>query len=218
MRKSLIMLVLVAMLATPALAFRVVDYQWLGDADYLGCNGSEMTVTVDAAYNRDDFSAGNGLLLTKQTTTGYALGYIATIWGLEEGDEVTASVWRHDDNSAMPYFALWAHYNDALELAENARGQDMSIDDGNCYGDQRLGDQTGWEEYTYTWTVETGHTGMVIDAQVYGGAGAQLYIDDLTLVVPDHASVRTPGAVHAAGGTVTAYETETWTQVKNLFD
>ncbi|MEZ4386062.1 MAG: hypothetical protein R3D98_00510 [Candidatus Krumholzibacteriia bacterium] len=218
MRKSLITFALIGLLAVPAMAAQTYTYDWDGDADYLGCFYTFMSGQVGVNYNRAGESQGNGLLLTKNTSGGYALGFVATVWDLQEGDEVTVSIWRYDNNSAMPYFALWSHYNDALCEASDARGQDMSIDDGNCYGDQRLGDQNGWEEYTYTWTVAAGHTGMVIDAQVYGAFGAQLWVDDLSVTVPDHASVRLPDAVYASGGGVTAAEAASWTSVKNLFD
>lgn len=216
MRKSLIMLVLVALVATPALAERTINFGWTGDADFLGCVGTALTAEADVAYNYDGQSAGNGLCLTKNSISPYANGYIATVWGLEEGDQVTATCWRYDLNTNMPHFALWAHYNDALEEAEDARGQDMSVDDGNMYGDQHIGNG-GWEQYTHTWTIEAGHTGIVIDAQVYGPAGSQLYVDNLQLVIPDHASARTPGAVYASDGSFVAFESSTWTQVKSLF-
>ena len=221
MRKSLITLALAALLLAPALAFGGTNtyiYDWSGDADYLGCFHTFMSADKGPAYNRTGFSAGDGLLLTKNTIGGYALGFVATVWGLQEGDQVTASVWRYDNMSSMPYFALWAHYNDALMQAADARGQDMSVDDGNCYGDQRLGNQTGWEQYSHTWTVEAGHSGLVIDAQVYGSQGAQMYLDDLVLTVPDHASVRMPNAVYLAGFNPTPTEASTWSNVKGLFE
>jgi hypothetical protein len=218
MRKSLIMLVLVAILATPALAERVVTYDWAGSADYLGCFNTDMLADVGAGYNRDG-SAGNGLCLTKNNFGGgYALGFVATVWNLQEGDQVTVSIWRYDNMSDQPYFALWSHYNDHLEEAVDARGQDMDINDGNCYGDQKLGAQNGWEEYTHTWTIAAGHTGLVIDAQVYGPTNSQLWVDDMTITVPDHANVRTPGAIHLNDDSVTAFEAATWSQVKTLFE
>lgn len=217
MRKSLITLALIGLLAMPAMAAQTYTYDWSGDADYLG------TFFTDASgelYGLQDHTGDGGgcLLLTKNTYGGgYALGFIASVWGLQEGDEVTVSCWRYDNNSAMPYFALWAHYNDALEEAGDARGQDMAVDDGNCYGDQKLGVQNGWEEYTHTWTVEAGHTGLVIDAQVFGYGGHQMMVDDLSITVPDHASVRTPDTVYPAGGEPTAAEATSWTAVKTLF-
>jgi len=217
MRKTLITIALIGLLAVPALAAQIYTYNWSGDADYLGCFYSDSSAEVDAAYNRPG-SAGNGLKITKNTYGGgYVLGFVASVWGLEEGDEVTVSIWRYDNNSAMPYFALWSHYNDALMQASDARGQDMAINDGNCYGDQTLGVQNGWEQYTHTWTIEAGHNGLVIDAQVYGNTDSYMYVDDMTIVVPDHASVRTPDAVYFAGGGVTANEAATWTSVKGLF-
>lgn len=218
MRRILITLLFCGLLAVPALAAQTYTYNWDGTADFLGCFDNDVEVSVDSSYNRPG-SAGNGLCLTKNTFGGgYVLGFVATVWGLQESDEVYVSIWRYDPMSDMPYFALWAHYNDALYEASDARGQDMAVDDGNCYGNAMLGMQNGWEEYTYTWTVKPGHSGMVIDAQIYGSTNSQMWVDDLTLTVPDHANVRTPSTIYMSGGEVTPVDQMCWTAVKQLFD
>jgi hypothetical protein len=216
MRKSLIMFALIGLLAIPALAAQTFTYDWDGEADYLGCFSSATTAAVDAAYNRDG-SAGNGLLLTKTVAGGNAQSFLAAVWHLQEGDEVTVSVWRYDSLSNMPYFGLWAHYNDALD-GENARSQSLHINDGNVIGDNRLGAQNGWEEYTHTWTIGAGHCGLVIDAIISDtNIGGQVMVDDLTVTVPDHASVRLPDAIYA-NGIVTPTTPTSWTSVKSLFN
>ena len=58
----------------------------------------------------------------------------------------------------------------------------------------------------------------MIDAQVYGPTNSQLWVDDMTITVPDHANVRTPGAIHLNDDSVTAFEAATWSQVKTLFE
>lgn len=216
MRKSLITLALIGLLAVPAMAAQTYTYDWSGDADYLGCFGSDASAEIYALQDHTG-DGGGSLLLTKNNWGPYANGFVASVWGLQEGDEVTVTCWRYDNYSSMPYFALWSHYNDALEEAADARGQDMAVDDGNCYGNSQLGVQNGWEEYSHTWTIGAGHTGLVIDAQVYGSTGAYMLVDDLSITVPDHASVRTPDTVYPAGGEPTALEPASWTAVKSLF-
>lgn len=216
MRKSLITFALIGLLAIPALAAQTFTYDWDGEADYLGCFSYATTADVGALYNREG-SAGNGLLLTKTAVGGNAVSFLAAVWHLQEGDEVTVSVWRYDNSSGMPYFGLWAHYNDALD-SENARGQTMTINDGTVIGDNRLGIQNGWEEYTHTWTIGAGHCGLVIDAIMSdSNAGGQIMVDDLTITVPDHAAVRLPDAIYA-NGVVTSTTPSSWTSVKNLFN
>jgi hypothetical protein len=216
MRKSLITFALIGLLAVPALAAQTFTYDWDGEADYLGCFSFATTAEVGVAFNRDG-SAGNGLLLTKTVTGGNAVSFLAAVWHLQEGDEVTVSVWRYDNLPSMPYFGLWAHYNDALN-GENARSQSLQLNDGTVTGDNRLGTQNGWEEYSHTWTIGAGHTGLVIDAVISDtNSGGQILIDDLTITVPDHASVRLPDAIYA-NGVVTPNTPTSWTSVKNLFN
>jgi hypothetical protein len=221
MRKFMIMLAAACLLTVPVMAAQTYTYDWAdGDADYLGCFDNDTGCLVSTLCNRTG-SAGSGLALEKQTylyADGVAKGFLATVWNLVEGDEVTVSVWRYDSNANMPYFRLWAHYNDHLEEAADARGQDMLANDGDMQGNNDFGNQNGWEQFSHTWTVEAGHTGMVIDAAVFGDYLATVYIDDLEVTVPDHASVRLPNAIYAAGGEVTPVQMETWTSVKNLFD
>jgi hypothetical protein len=219
MRKLTTMLVAACLLAVPAMAAQTYTYDWAdGDADYLGCFDQTMNTYVLTMANHPG-SAGYGLILEKALSgDGNARGFLASVWDLQDGDEVTVSVWRYDNSSGvLPYFRLWSHYNDMLAEAGDARGQDMQVNDGDCYGNNDFGSQTGWEQFSWTWTVADGHTGMIIDAVVYGGAAAAIYVDDLEITVPDHASVRLPNAIYPAGGSPTATESDSWTAVKAIF-
>ncbi len=218
MRKLTTLFAVICILTVPALAGEYT-YDWAdGAADYLGCFDGEMSTIVDPLCNHTD-SAGSGLALQKETfaTDGYAMGFLAAVWDLQVGDEVTVNLWRRDDNSNMPYFRLWSHYNDALENATDARGQDMEADDGSLGGNNDFGSQSGWEEFSYTWTIAEGHNGLVIDGVVYGDRGATIYVDDITITVPDHASVRLPNAIYESGGTTTPVDESNWTAVKAIF-
>lgn len=218
MHKLMILLIAACVLAVPAMAEQTYTYDWAdGDADYLGCFGTDMNAVVSPTYNYPT-SAGSGLALEKAISGGgYARGFLAAVWDLQDGDEVTFSCWRYDNVSSLPYFRLWAHYNNMLVEAGDARGQDMQINDGDIYGNNDFGAQYGWEQFSWTWTVDAGNTGMIIDGIVYGSAAATIYVDDIEITVPDHASVRLPNAIYPAGGSPTSTEDSTWSAVKAIF-
>ncbi|MDD5719920.1 MAG: hypothetical protein PHQ53_09555 [Candidatus Krumholzibacteria bacterium] len=213
-------LTLAALLLTmPVIAAQTYTYDWAdGAADYIGCFDTDMETVIEAGANRPG-SEGYGLVLIKNNlpTEGYALGFLAAVWGLEAGDQVTASIWRMDDFGAMPYFRFWAHYNNSLVDAGSPLLQDMVAYDGNCMGNNDFGYQSGWEHFTWTWTIEEGNTGLVIDGVVYGSVGDVILVDDFEITVPDHASVRLPNAVYPAGGAPVQTDASTWADVKALF-
>jgi hypothetical protein len=217
--RKLTLLMAACMLAGSAMAAQTYTYDWAdGDANYLGSFGTEMIGSTALSANRPD-SDGYGLVLTKNNTSqaGNAMGFLAAIWDLEAGDEVTFSVWRYDPLSGMPYFRLWAHYNNALVNAHSAMGLDMQTDDGNLMGNNNFGTQNGWEHFSHTWTIEAGNTGLVIDAVLYGELGAEIWVDDIEITVPDHANVLLPNAYYPAAGETVAIDLETWTSVKSIF-
>ena len=218
MRKFTTLFIVACLLALPAAAAEIYTYDWAdGNADYLGCFDLNSVAEVSVAFNRPG-SAGSGLKITKAVSGGgYSLGFLAAVWDLQPGDEVTVSMWRYDNSTAMPYFRLWAHYNNGLSETEDARGQDMQVNDGDCYGNNSFGLQNGWERFSHTWTVAAGNTGLIIDAVVYGDRNDYMYIDDLAITVPDHASVRLPNAIYPAGGSPTPADASTWSSVKAIF-
>jgi len=219
MRKLTIIFAAACLLTTPVMAAQTYTYDWAdGDADFLGCFTNDVVGTPQVYANHTG-SAGSGLVLVKNSylSDGVAQAFVAAVWNLQDGDQVTVSLWRYDSSSAMPYHRLWAHYNDALVQASDARGQDMEVDDGNCQGNNSFGLQNGWEQFTHTWTIADGHTGLVIDAAIFGDLNATIYVDDIEITVPDHADVRLPNAIYAAGGEVTPVDAATWTAVKAIF-
>jgi len=218
---TIVSLVIVAMAATATAVPVTCTYDWSGTANYLGCEGDQLTAQVSNAANRTG-SAGDGLILKKTAGTSsqypYARGYLAAIWNLEAGDQVTVTMWRMDLGTGYPYFRLYAHYNDMLQRAQSADGQDMSVDDGNCLGTASFGSQTGWEQVSHTWTIEEGHNGLVIDAAIWGDVNDEIWIDDLQVIVPDHADVRMPDAIYGLMGDPVSVDATTWTSVKAIFE
>ncbi len=133
----------------------------------------------------DDTVAHSGnvsLKLTDGGASGTPQGYVGWVTGLVDGDEVTASLWFYDTTpGGSPSGRLWGHYTSG------------GIDDyaGSASGSYDYGPGTGWHEIEYTWTFDAGtdRTGLVIEARTYSGLGDTIWVDDLTVSAPDHATI-----------------------------
>ena len=217
MRTFTIVVAAALLLAGPALAERTYLHHW-GEADdsILG-TFDNCTADVTAEYNRPEHD-GYALAVTKTSDvySGYATAFIACVWGLQPGDQVTAGYWRFDFGGGYPRMRLWAHYNDSL-VSDDYRGQDMTVFDGLAYGNNDIGHETGWEYFDYTWTMPADHNGLVIDVVIYGDYEDVLYVDELTLTVPDHAYALVPGVFYDSAGEATPTAPSTWGGVKSLF-
>jgi hypothetical protein len=217
MRTLMIVLVAASLLATPALASRTYEYSWNDGNNTILGTFDNCTADVSNEYNMP-LHNGYAVTLTKlnDVDSGYATAFMACVWGLLPGDQVTASYWRYDNRVGYPRLRLWAHYNDGLAESDY-RGQDLVINDGLAYGNNSFGTESGWERLEYTWTVPANHTGLVIDVVLYGDYGSVLYVDEMSLTVPDHAYARLPGTYYDASGAATAADPQTWSNVKALF-
>lgn len=194
-------------------------YDWAdGEVDYLGTFDQDMLAEINHDANRPG-SPGFGLQVTKNLTAAestVSMGFLAAVWGLQEGDEVTARLWRYDTTMNSPNGRLRAHYNNDLVAADDARSLPLALDHGLHVDRSGLGTFSGWEELSCTWVIEEGYTGLVIDIAVNGDLGAALWIDDLTIIAPEYAHVRMPNAYYYMGQGVRA-ESSTWSAVKHLF-
>jgi hypothetical protein len=208
--KTLFLLAGLACFATVAPAVTVVDYGWEDAGTVLGIYPDpdlpSIIATNVASWEGDPVHAGNfSLRLVDNAPSGTPQAYVAFIWGLQDGDMVTAGFWRYDDSpDASPSVRIWAHWND--ELPVNPDGYD-----GSASGNGDYGPGTGWDYTDYTWTVVDGHTGIVIEARTYSNPGDTVWLDDMHIEIPDHAFVQIPGC------SPIAVESETWGSVKNLY-
>jgi hypothetical protein len=217
MRKLTLTLALLSLLALPALGQSTYFYDWDGtQATDLGRADAGTQGAVEATANCPN-GAGGGLTLTvtDQISRG-SRTFLASVWDLQDGDRVTVSIWQYDDTVGDERFRLCAHYNNSLVDEADARGQDLSINDGD---EEFTGwtSESGWEQVNQSWEVEPGNTGMVIDADVFGSAGETIQLDLLTIRVPEHASVRMPDRIYTAGGDVVANQVRSLSQIKALF-
>ncbi len=102
---------------------------------------------------------------------------------------------------AAPSCRIWAHWNDNPD--------DINDYSGSAGGQSDYGPGDGWDLASHSWTVADGHTGMIIEVRTYSSAGDIVWIDDMSITVPDHATVRTPMQ--------TEIQRSTWANIKATF-
>jgi len=167
--------------AIPASADQVV-YGWEDGATILGKYGNVLEYNVGAP---DPVHSGNrSLKLVDMSSTGPSTpqAYVAWITGLQDGDQVEGRFWRYDVTpGTSPSCRIWGHWNDD---PNNVMGYN-----GSAGGNENYGPGTGWDETGWVWTVSGGHTGLVIEVRTYSTDGDTVWIDDLTVIAPSHATI-----------------------------
>ncbi len=197
--KSIFVLILLLAVSQIAFADITETYGWEGTETILGMYPADgLTATIDT----DPVHTGSQSLCLERVADETSKAYVAWIVGLNEGDVVTGSFFRYDITPGdPPSCRIWGHWNDDPG--------DINVYSGSASGQNDYGPGTGWDEATYTWTVEAGHTGLVIEARVYSNPGDIVWIDDMTVIAPDGATIHTPGNV--------ALENNTWADIKAAF-
>lgn len=203
-----------AVCATQARADRTIT--WHFDVPVspliLGSYGSEYIAELDPAMN---YGGGTGSALKITKGPGGTLQiFLAGVWGLNAGDQVTAGFHRYDTtpngsfSPDSPAARIWAHYNDSLP-------SDLAAANGSASGNSDYGPGTGWDYTQYTWSVFPGHNGLMIECRAYHIPGSVVWIDDFQVTVPDHAWVITPeGTFDPAPVSV---ESGSWGRLKALY-
>lgn len=168
---------------------QTITYGWEDGETILG-QYSDITATNVGAP--DPVHSGlRSLKLVDGAASGTPQAYVAWITGLNDGDEITASFWRYDTTpGTAPSARIWGHYTDG------------TIDDyaGSASGNYDYGDGLGWDETSFTWTfdADTSRTGLVIEARTYSNSGDTVWIDDLTITAPEHATIEVAGVPEPA--------------------
>jgi hypothetical protein len=160
------------------------QYGWEDGGTVLGMSPAASIVATNVTTT---VHGGEHSLQLVRTSTATPQAYVAWIRGLQDGDVIDASFWRYDVTPAVsPSCRIWGHWND--------NPNDVMGTNGSAGGTDDYGPGTGWDMTTKTWTVTGGHTGLIIEVRVYGtevGANT-VWVDDLTVTVPSHATVTTP--------------------------
>ena len=196
-------------LVSAAGAVTVIDYGWEDGGDVLGIypdpDAPSIIATNVAGWDGEPVHSGNfSLKLEDNLDSGTPQAFVALLWNLQDGDEITVGFWRYDDTpDAAPSVRLWGHWNDLLPA-------DPYGYSGSAGGDGEYGPGQGWDYTTYTYVV-SGNTGLVIEARTYSSPGDTVWIDDLHIEMPDHVYAQIPGC------SPVAVEGESWGGVKALF-
>ncbi len=172
---------------------------WEGSETVLGVYGDIIaSIATDPVHD-----GSQSLQLVDDQETGTPQAFVAWVTGLSDGDIVTASFWRYDVTpSGSPSCRIWGHWNDDPG--------DITGYAGSAGGQEEYGPGTGWDLAEYTWTVEGGHTGLVIEARTYSEPGDTAWIDDLTVTSPDGSTIIVPSDAQALQG-------GTWAGIKASF-
>ncbi len=197
--KSLLLAVLLLAVTSIALADNTETYGWEGTNTILG-NYGDIICTIDTEQVHGGSQA---LKVVDDAESGTPQAYVGWVVGLSDGDQVTASFWRYDVTpAAAPSCRIWGGWNDDPN--------DIYSYGGSAGGDRDSGPGTGWDLTEYTWTVEGGHQGLVIQVRTYSEAGATVWVDDMTITAPDGAEIRTPDYSMALSP-------DTWAAIKATF-
>jgi hypothetical protein len=209
MRKLFTILILLGLGTCPSLA-GIHVYDWEDDGTVLGFNGTNddesdvMFVTATGAPDPVFFGA-RSLKLEDNMASGTPQAFLAFVWGLQPNDTVTAFFWRYDVTlGTAPSCRLWGHWNDDLP-------GDYFGHSGSAGGQEDYGQGSGWELTIWDFVNTDSHTGLVIECRTYSNPGDIIYIDNLEVSIPNHASIMLPSA------TFVATEESSFGSVKALF-
>ena len=157
------------------------SYSWDDGGTILGSYGN-----LGSATNVDD-----ALVLTEDPIDGTPSAYIAAISGLVGGEsiEVCIDMYTPDTNVKG---RIWGHYYD---------GSDISSYSGSASGPSEYADSYGdWENLCYTWSVETGQVGFILEARLYSyNEGSPLTVDNLTINISG-GTILFPGDIDIVSG------------------
>lgn len=146
--------------------------------------GSRDAIIATNVADPDPVHGGlRSLKLVDYTGTATPQAYVAWITGLQAGDVVAAAFWVHDTTGGQPSARIWGHYNNTTNIDTYS---------GSAYGNYTYSSGIGWEQLDHEWTISPDKTGLVVEVRTYSNYGDTVWIDDMTITAPDHATIRTP--------------------------
>lgn len=209
MKLIIALLAVLTLAASPSLA-GLHTYSWEDEGTVLGFFGENPdespAMYATAVTAPDPVRTGTySLKLEDNLASGTPQAFLAFVWDLQPNDTVSASFWRYDVTpAASPSCRIWGHWNDSLP-------GDYFAYAGSASGQSDYGPGTGWDMAMFDFVNTDGHTGLVIECRTYSNPGDIVYIDDMEILIPDHASIMLPHA-----GFVSVEET-TFGSLKALF-
>ena len=144
----------------------------------------------------DVHSGSNALWISEDGETATAQGFVAWITDLQPQDEITVSCFAKSyAGQEGGGVRMWAHYTyDDENITSYA---------GSASGNDTYSTPDEWTELSKTWVlpyatytdgqgIEHPITGLVIEVRPYSAVGEGGFVDDLTVVVPETATVAFP--------------------------
>ncbi len=182
-------------------------YDWEDLATIIGYYGNcQLNIAACNVTIPEPVCSGfRSLSLENCCPTGIPQAYLAYVYGLADGDEVYCSFWRYDTTpTSGPSCGIWAHWNDS-------NPPDVNGDNGSAGGNPDLGPGEGWDMTDWSWVVSGGHAGLVIECRLYSDPGGIVWIDNMHVRAPAHATIVVPTCDPSA------IEPTTWGTIKALF-
>lgn len=167
------------MLATQVQATSA-SYSWEDNSTILGSfsashlehtNDSEQALTGTFALKVNDIDPVDNS--TPQSFVGW-------VFGLSDGDTVTASFWVYDESDERPAGRIWGHYTD-----DNT---DIGSYAGSASGNSSYTDRSGWQQLSHTWTFDSeagSRDALVIEFRLYDSKDyttGSVWLDDLEII------------------------------------
>ena len=192
---------LLLVLPVTAMAIQTGTYGWEESNTVLGVYGNGVP---DIEYTSPVHGGSQSLKFMETPLGGTPQAFVGWVKNLSDGDTVAASFWVYDTTpSTYPSGRIWAHWNDDPV--------DPNGYNGSASGNTTYSDGTGWSYLDYEWTVSGGHLGLMIEARIYSSAeNDAIWIDDITILAPDGATILFPNVP-------VALERSTWADIKAAF-
>ncbi len=223
--KKLLIIAIVVLFATPALAVQTLNYSWEDGGTILTSYGNLCCDTnVSGAQTGSQGStlpdytcpgAVDGtyyLHVAEDPHSGTPEAFVAWVTGLLEGDIVEAMFYGYDTSpGASPSMRIWGGYT--------SDPNDVDSYHGSAGGNSDYTAGTGWDLVSHSWTFFAdggAHDGLTIKARLYSTPSTSdpdhtdYWIDDVTVTAPDHAVIHFPPPASPV-------EVESWTTIKALY-